>query len=69
MEKIILDRLDRLLLDRINRSDCVLLADINEEFPQESYHKLRYRVETLAANGYIKLYKGRNSVKCVPLEA
>lgn len=60
---IVLDRLDRLLLDRINSSDCVPLADLNAEF-EIPYHTLRYRIETLAENGYIKLYKGRNSVKC-----
>lgn len=66
---IVLDKLDRELLDRIKNSDCVLLADIRDEFQQEPYHKLRYRVRTLAANGYIKLYRGRNSVKCAPVEA
>lgn len=65
-KEIILDRLDRQLLDRINRSDCVLLTEIRDEFSQEPYQKLWYRVETLAAHGYIKLYKGRNSVKCAP---
>jgi hypothetical protein len=65
---IVLDKLDKELLNRIKSSDCVLLADIKDEFKQEPYHKLRYRVETLAENGYIRLYKGRNSVKCAPLE-
>lgn len=64
---IVLDRLDRQLLNRINRSDCVRLADIKREFSQEPYHKLRYRVETLAAQKYIRLYKGRNAIKCAPM--
>lgn len=66
---IILDKLDRELLDRIKSSDCVLLADIKDEFQQVPYHRLHYRIQTLAANGYIKLYRGRNSVKCAPAEA
>jgi predicted transcriptional regulator len=63
---IVLDKLDRAILDRIQNSDCVLLVDLKDEF-QEPYHKLHYRLKTLADNGYIKLYRGRNSIKCAPL--
>jgi len=64
-----LDKLDKALLDRINRSDCVLLSDIKDEFGEIPYGRLYYRIRTLADNNFIKLYSSRNSVKCAPLEA
>jgi ribosomal protein S3AE len=56
--RIVLDKLDRQLLERISDIDCVLLADIKDEFQQEPYHKLYYRIRTLADNNYIRLYRG-----------
>jgi hypothetical protein len=64
-----LDKLDKALLERINRNDCVLFADIKDEFGEIPYGRLYYRIRTLADANLIRLYSSRNSVKCAPVEA
>ncbi len=68
---IYLDRLDRILKERIDAHNGISLRDLLIEYPELAdfpYSTVWYRVNSLAENGYIRIERERRNIICYSVE-
>ncbi len=68
---IYLDRLDRILKERIDAHNGITLKELRAEYPELTdfpYQTLWYRINTLAENGYIRIERARRNIICYSVE-
>ena len=72
MEKgIRLDKLDRILIEAIDKQPSIELAALPKEYPELRgipYSTLYYRINSLAKEGHIRIERGRKALTCYSIE-
>ncbi len=73
MEKQIdLDRLDQFLIETIDKEQSIELTALHREYPdlrEIPYSTLWYRIDSLAAAGYIRIERARKTITCFSAKA
>jgi len=73
MEKQInLDKLDRILIEAIDKEQSVELAELQRRYPkfrEIPYSTLWYRIDSLAEAGHIRIERARKTITCFSIDA
>ncbi len=71
-QPVFLDRLDRIIKERIDKHGGIELSELRREYPNElgqvPYSTLHYRVSSLAQEGFIRVVRGRKALICYSIE-
>jgi hypothetical protein len=70
-KEINLDKLDRILIEAIEKEQNVELAELKRryrKFREIPYSTLWYRVDSLAQAGYIRIERARKSLTCFSVQ-